>query len=99
MTWHERVATNTILFRMNILEYEECEYCQQAETDVHALLFCKRSEHFWSDVMYWLHNIGYQNFRLEQKTIILGNIERDSLFNLALMISIKVIYQNRGKRN
>ena len=56
---------------MNIPEYEECGYCQQAETNVHALIFCKRSQHFWPDVKYWLQNKGYQNFRLKQKTIIL----------------------------
>ena len=40
--WHERVATNSRLYQMNIKDTETCEYCQQRETNdfMYMLLCC-----------------------------------------------------------
>ena len=87
--WHNRVATRYILYRMNITEDENCTYCQQIETNVHALVVCERSQRFWRDIKFYLLRLGYRNFRLEHKVIILGNTEMDSPFNLIIMIGKK----------
>ena len=97
--WHDRVATRYILYRMNITEDENCTYCQQIETNVHAFIICERSQRFWRDIKFYLLSLGYRNFRLEHKVIILGNTEMDGLFSLILMIGKNIIYQNRGTRN
>ena len=97
--WYERVATRYVLYRMNIAEDENCAYCQQIETNVHAFILCERCQRFWRDIEFYILRLGYQNFRLEHKVTILGNTEMDGLFNLILMIGKKSIYQNRGKRN
>ena len=52
--WHERVATNSRLYRMDIVENENCEYCQQIETNVHAFILCERSQQFWREIKYFL---------------------------------------------
>ena len=91
--WHNRVATWYILYRMNITEDENCTYCQQTETNVHAFVICERSQIFWIDIKLYLQRLGYRNFRLEHKVIILDN-EMDGLFNLIIMIGKKIIYPN-----
>ena len=52
--WHNRVETRYILYRMNITEDENCTYCQQIETNVHALIICERSQRFWRDIKLYL---------------------------------------------
>ena len=97
--WHNRIATRYILYRMNITEDENCTYCQQIETNVHALVVCERPQRFWRDIKLYLLRLGYRNFRLEHKVIILGNTEMDSLLNLIIMIGKKLIFQNRETIN
>ena len=84
---------------MNITEDEICTYCNQTETNAHAFFLCERSQIFWRDIKLYLQRLGYGNFRLEHKLIILGNTEMDGLFNLVLMIGKKRFYRNRGTRN
>ena len=48
---------------------------------------------------YFLARLGYMNFRLEHKIIILGDTNKDHLFNLIIILGKKVIYQTRGNRN
>ena len=43
--------------------------------------------------------MGYRNFRLEHKIIILGDATNDLLFNLIIIMGKKVIYQTRGNGN
>ena len=97
--WHNRVATRFFLYRMNITENENCNYCNQLETNAHAFALCERSQMFWRDIKFYLQRLGYRNFRLEHKVIILGNKDMDGLFNLVLMLGKKNIYQNRGTEN
>ena len=59
--WHERVATNTRLFKMDILEYEDCEYCQQPKTNVHDFVLRERAKQFWREIKNFLQRLGYQN--------------------------------------
>ena len=70
---------------MNITEDENCAYCQQIKTNVHAFITCERSQRFWRDIKFYLLRLGYRNFRLEHKVLILGNTEIDNLFNLIIM--------------
>ena len=97
--WFGRVATNARLFRMNIKESDNCEFCQQIETNAHAFIFCERARNLWSDINTFLTEIGYRNFRLEHQILIFGDTEMDPLFNLIIIIAKKLIYQNRGKGN
>ena len=97
--WHARVAANSRLYQMNIKDTENCEYCQQRETNLHAFVLCERSQRFWREVSIFLARLGYRNFRLEHKIIILGDTNKDLLFNLIIIMGKKVIYQTRGNRN
>ena len=89
--WHNRVATRFFLYRMNITEDENCTYCNQLETNAHAFALCERSQIFWRDIKLYLQRLGYRNFRLEHKVIILGNKDMGGLFNLILMIGKKIV--------
>ena len=40
--WHGRVATNTLLYRMNMIEFEEWEYCNETENITHAFILRER---------------------------------------------------------
>ena len=84
---------------MNITEDEDCAFCQELKTSVHAFVICERAQIFWREIKQYLLRLGYQNVRLEHRVIILGNKEMDGLFNLILLIGKKLIYQNRGTRN
>ena len=84
---------------MNIKNTENCEYCQQRETNLHAFILYERSQRFWREVSTFLARLGYRNFRLEHKIIILGDTNKDLLFNLIIIMGKKVIYQTRGNIN
>ena len=71
---------------MKIIDYEECEYCQEIESTTHACLTCERTQDLWWEITIWAINLGYHNFRLEQKMIIPGDIEIDKIFNLSIII-------------
>ena len=58
----------------------------------------ERAHVFLRDMTTWLQNMGYTNVRLDQKYIILGDTKKGKLFNLAIVIGMKLIYQNRAKR-
>ena len=47
--WYDRVATRYILHRMNITEDENCAFCQELETSVHAFVICERAQIFWRE--------------------------------------------------
>ena len=89
---HLRIATNGNLFKMKTLNYEECEYCVDKGTVTHAFLTCERAVSFWREVTIWLQNLGYHNFRLEQEIVILGDHEKDKLFNLSILVGKRLIY-------
>ena len=61
---HVKVATNDRLCKMEILDSEECEYCQEIESVNHEFLLCERAQQFWRDITLWLQYLGYYNFRL-----------------------------------
>ena len=84
---------------MNIKNSDNCEYCQQRESNVHAFILCERAQNLWSDITTFLTEMGYRNFRLEHQILIFGDAEMDNLFNIIIIIAKKLIYQNRGKRN
>ena len=48
----------------------------------------------------WLQTTGYQHFRIEQKTVLMGEPDKDRLFNLCILIGKRLIhvYQNRDKK-
>ena len=72
------MATNSRLYQMNIKDTENCEYCQQRETNVHAFVLCERSTNFWrEEISNFLTRLGYRNFRLEHKILIFGDTEMD----------------------
>ena len=93
--WYDRVATRYILYRMNITEDENCALCQELETSVHAFAICERAQIFWREIKQYLLRLGYRNFRLKHKVIILGNNEMDGLFNFVLMIGKIIIYKKK----
>ena len=52
-------------------------------------LMCERTTEFWNEVRIWLQNLGFRNFRIGQKIILMGDSEFDRLFNLCTLIGKK----------
>ena len=40
--WHSRIATNSMLYEMNILDSDKCKYCHEIENIIHAFVQCER---------------------------------------------------------
>ena len=74
--WHSRIASTWILFRMNITETDACEFCGETETIAHALVQSEWVKKFWRDLTIRLQNLGYTDFRPEQKVLILGDSKK-----------------------
>ena len=75
-------------------------FCSEVETLEHLLYKCEKADSLWKDLQIWLKTIGFDNYILDAKTIILGELRKKyKLINFIIMAAKLVIYSNRNKRS
>ena len=72
---HYRVATKYALCKMKVIQTENWAYCNQQETVQHLFYDCVKSVKIWKNTEQWIRRIGFVNYRLETKEIILGKLK------------------------
>ena len=61
-------------------------FCSEVETLEHLLYKCEQADLLWKDLQIWLKTIGFDNYILDAKTIILGELrKKNKLINFIIM--------------
>ena len=96
---HRRIATNSYLFKIGIIQSDLCSFCKEnSETLVHFFWECPYVRNFWNEVKYWIYShpcFSTENFSFP---LCLGLVENISnlLFHHALLIARYHIYCSKS---
>ena len=93
---HRRIATNKLLFEMNIKQDNLCPYCTNTvETVEHAFLECIYVRTFWRDIENWLKRSIDNTIKIvEMEKIFCPKNPKDIIYKVINTAKI-VIYRNR----
>ena len=76
-----------------------CTFCDDENDCVeHMLIKCRVVRELWSEVRYWIVELGVPNYYLTEEKIILGELEKSVCINAVILLTKKVIY-NAMKEN
>lgn len=91
------LPTNKYLKKINIKDNSSCTFCGcDEETLIHLFVKCEFVTSVWIELQKWLVSCGYIHLQsLEPSDIILGNPEKDIIFNFILIIAKYVIYRSK----
>ena len=56
------------------------------------VLYCSIMNIFWLDVQIWISEMGFPNFKLPLRGIILGVLAKSSVINYIIPASMKIFY-------
>ena len=98
---HGYVATNRLLQKMNIIDSDICDFCdQQEQTLCHLFYECRLVKEFWASVQSWLTTECGINCDFCPKTVIFGVLEKDNFLNTVMLCEITHYeWQSAGKTN
>ena len=97
-TLHRRFYTNDKLYKMGIKNSDKCTFCHDESDSVeHMLLRCNVIKNFWDRINNWIEEIGFIGYTLTESKIILGNLENGQTITTLILLSKKVIFQERQK--
>ena len=83
---HYRIATWSELYKMKIVTDDSCEYCKQKESIKHLFHECEKSSLLWIEVQEWIKRMGFGNYNLEIRSIILDESRKKyKLINIILL--------------
>ena len=64
----------------------------EMDSNEHMLINCTISQQLWSEVEFWLSEIGLKDYKIDEQKIILGETEKSYWINMVLLITKKVIF-------
>ena len=96
---HDRLNTRQLLYKMKVLDSEQCIYCKNViDTTIHALIECPCVAILWRQVELWLRENVENTIKLSEKEKIWGYQEFNSdsyLINVVIFTTKLVIYKRR----
>ena len=95
-TLHRRFYTNNILFKMRIKDSPLCNFCNEHDdSNEHMLIECDNVKSLWLEVENWISDIGVDNYHINNKTIILGELHKAHWINAVILLTKKPIFNAR----
>ena len=95
-TLHRRFYTNNILFKMRIKDSPLCNLCNEHDdSNEHMLIECDNVKSLWLEVENWISDIGVDNYHINNKTIILGELHKAHWINSVILLTKKNIFNAR----
>ena len=98
---HRILATNTLPFKMNIVQSDICSFCgTERETLEHLFYDCYIVKEFLSDICQWFSENLNLPLTIDKKTILFGLPlkKTNKIFNWVLLQCKKFIYKMRIKK-
>ena len=82
---HCYVATDQLLYKMNIMNSDVCNFCKHCEQTVfHLFHDCNHVKMFWLEVEQWLTRECGIDLKLCAKNVLFGVVEKDNFINSAI---------------
>ena len=96
---HRICPCNKFLTKINILNNELCDICENEVEDLlHIFWRCESINALWNDIFKWMETCGYPERLPDPKTVIMGDHKMDMAFNLIIIVAKKVIFRNKYKK-
>ena len=81
---HNILCTKSLLFKMKKEDSARCPFCPADHTIIHLFTECAQATLFWKEFLDWASHIVNSKLSFSIKEIMLGIINNDSKFCLAL---------------
>ena len=95
-TLHRRFYTNNILFKMRIKDSPLCNFCNEYEdSNEHMLIECNMVKALWQEVELWISEIGVVDYTINDRIIILGELQKAHWLNAVILLTKKTIFNAR----
>ena len=95
-TLHRRFYTNNILFKMRIKDTPLCNFCNEHDdSNEHMLIECDNVKSLWLEVENWIFDIGVDNYHINNKTIILGELHKAHWINAVILLTKNPVFNAR----
>ena len=94
---HDKVFTNSVLYKMKLVDSLRCSFCElEKETVIHLLWECHVSKNVWLAVQDWMlkKKSVPNDFKFDLKTIILGYSNNVCINNIIMIVKY-YIYRNK----
>ena len=92
---HNRLVTQTLLKKMGKSESDACLYCNEIDTQVHALLYCTSTIKLWSNVEKWVRKDIQPHYKMCDWDKVFSNPKSSFIMKAIILNTKKVIYMNR----
>ena len=95
-TLHRRFFINNILFKMRIKDSPLCNFCQEFEdSNEHMFIECEKIKSLWTEVESWIAEIGVVDYLINDRIIILGELQKAHWINAVILLTKKTIFNSR----
>ena len=96
---HRTLVKNRKLLQFGIKDTEKCDRCDEVETISHLLYECPYAQKIWSDTKIWLSKEYAQTFHIDKKSVLIGNIQNETIINYVFIIIKHEIYKSKWNKN
>ena len=98
---HRILATNTVLFKMNLATSDQCQICREEKESIeHIFWQCYKVKNFWTSLTNYLKEkcLHIINLNLNEELVLFGynkNSKTDEALDLILLLAKHFIYKCR----
>ena len=90
--------TNKKLEQFGIRDNNLCDECGAIETIPHLLFNCPERQNLWQDVSDWLRRTTNRNTSMDDKSVILGNINNNLICIYVTIVTKHEIYKTKWNK-
>ena len=65
---------------------------KEVDSVEHMMLYCECTKKVWSLIESWINDLGMPEYQINEKKIIVGDLDNASAINSIILIAKKVIY-------
>ena len=81
---------------MGIKDSPLCDFCHKEEdSNEHLLLECEKVKTLWLEAENWIAEIGVVDYRINDRIIILDELQKADWLNAVILITTKTIFNAR----
>jgi len=95
---HNCTLTNKLLFKMKMIESNNCNFCNMYIQDIYHLFFdCFTIKNFWFEFTSWYNQKYHSDFNILRYDVILGHASEDKTLNRNIMLAKYFICMSKNR--
>ncbi len=95
---HDYVATNKLLYKMNVRDSARCNFCNLYTQDTcHLFYECLEVRNFWFRLQEWVYQEYNESLSMAVEDILFGNVNASELENRILLYAKLYIFKSKYK--